>query len=159
MKSVKPDGFNYLAPLAIYQSEKPYLSRLPSLPGFARTNILGQRQPTQVFDVSGNEHLFTLDGSGFEFVKFPNPLEDWTDSVVCETYIPSLACWLKTYLNCSEVVIYAYNVSRPECLHHGRRLIVAIVSKQESRTEARKTLENSFLSGPLRYVSPNSPLF
>ncbi|KAF2092917.1 hypothetical protein NA57DRAFT_49296 [Rhizodiscina lignyota] len=103
-------SFEYLAPFAESRSEKPYLSRLPSLPGFRRTNISGCDQPTQVYEVSGNEHLFALDTSGFAFVKFSNPILDFADSTVCERYVPCLASWLKSYLNCLDVHVYAYNV-------------------------------------------------
>ena len=111
LKAVTSTSFNYLAPLAIYRSEKPYLSRLPSLPGLIRTNIVGRSHTVHIHEVSGNEQLFTLDQSGFEFTQFPAPIQDWTDSNVCETYIPKLADWLRGYLNCARVYIYAYNVS------------------------------------------------
>lgn len=111
MKAINPASFNYLSPLLVYCSEKPYLSRLPCLPGFARTNIVGSSKPILVHDVSGSEHLFTLDTSGFEFVKCPKRIQNWTDSIVREKYIPAVADWLRRHLNCSEVYIYAYNVS------------------------------------------------
>lgn len=111
LKAVTPASFSYLAPLAIYRSEKPYLSRLPSLSGLVRTNIVGRSQTVQIHEVSGNEQLFTLDQSGFEFAQCPASIRDWTDSAVCEAYIPKLADWLRDYLDCARVYIYAYNVS------------------------------------------------
>jgi hypothetical protein len=111
VEAVIPNSFTYLAPLSIYKYEKPYLSRLPSLPGFARSNIKGKPQAVQIFEVSGHEHVFNLDSSGFEFTHFSEPLQDWTDSTLCTTYIPKMTIWLKDYLGCAEVHIYAYSVS------------------------------------------------
>jgi hypothetical protein len=111
MTKVTRISLGYLAPLALYQTEKPYLSRLPALPGFARTNIVARNQPIQIHDVSGNEDLFTLDSSGFAFSHFSEPLGEWTDSSLCAKYIPKLRQWLKAQLDCADVYIYAYSVS------------------------------------------------
>lgn len=111
LQPVAPRKFYYLSPLDTYRSEKPYLSRLPCIPGFARTNIRGSSRPVSVHEVSGNEHLFSLDSSGFEFVEWEERFQNWTDAGACEEYIPKLAQWLKGHLDCSEVYIYAYNVS------------------------------------------------
>jgi hypothetical protein len=111
MNAVNPAAFNYLAPLSIYLHQKPYLHRLPALTGFARTNIVSRKQPVQIFEVSGHEHLFTLDSSGFEFTSFDQPIQAWTDSFVCTIYMPKMAVWLKEYLGCAEVHLYAYSVS------------------------------------------------
>jgi hypothetical protein len=101
---------NYLAPLAKYGVEKPYLSRLPALSKFPRTNIIGQDYDVAIRDVSGNENFFTLDDAGFEFAKMPSRIQSWTDDVVREQYIPALTEWLKSYFHCITVHIYAYNV-------------------------------------------------
>jgi hypothetical protein len=103
---------NYLAPLRIYQSEKPYLSRLPAQSSLARTNILGRSYAARVFEISGQEHSFTLDEAGFEFTHFAETIPEWTDSIICSTYIPKLSAWLKHYLSCNDVCIYAYSVSQ-----------------------------------------------
>jgi hypothetical protein len=116
LKLVSSNAFNYLAPLDLYITEKPYLSRLPSLSGFARTNIVGQSYPIQIHDVSGHEKSFTLDQSGFEFANFTWPLTEWTNSAICETYIPRLNQWIKERFNCSDVNIYAYSVRFQGCV-------------------------------------------
>jgi hypothetical protein len=110
----KPTVFNYLAPLKRYNVEKPYLSRLPFLPGFARTNIVGRSRPIPIHEVSRNEDLFALDRSGFEFARLPVLLDKWTDATIRTTYIPVLKWWLKRHLSCSEIHVYAYNVSPTE---------------------------------------------
>lgn len=112
MKMVIPASFYYLAALDLYDQEKPYLSRLPSMPGFKRTNIVGQSRSIYMHEISGHEDLFSLDESGFEFVKWRQHLEAWTDALVCDSYIPKLTEWLQERLKCMKVYVYAYNVSR-----------------------------------------------
>lgn len=111
MKVSECCDFSYLAPLRKYRFEKPYLSRLPFLPGFARTNIVGQTRSIPIHDVTGSEKIFTVDTSGFEFAEFPAALEEWTDADIQQTYLSALKEWLKKRINCSEIYIYAYNVS------------------------------------------------
>jgi hypothetical protein len=52
-----------------------------------------------------------LDTSGFEFTKCPARIGHWTDVAVVNEYIPILQTWLKAFLDCAEVHVYAYNVS------------------------------------------------
>ena len=103
--------FNFLVPLNLYKSEKPYLSRLPSGTTLPRTNIVTKSQVLKVFDVSGHEHEFTLELSGFQYAKSPIHMESWNDSSVCSVYIPKVEEWLVKQLKCSSAFIYAYNVS------------------------------------------------
>jgi hypothetical protein len=110
MKSVQSDGISFLAPLDLDQSEKPYLSRLPSGTSLARTNLVTAEHKLDIFNLSGHETHFTLADSGFEFAKSPIRIQQWSDSSGLK-YIPQMAVWLKEYLNCEQVLIYAYNVS------------------------------------------------
>lgn len=141
MRSIVPDTFYYLSPSTRYLSEKPYLSRLPSLPAFVRTNIVGTSKSVPVHEISGNEHLFTLDKSGFEFVKHLEEFKDWSDSSVRETYLPKIANWLKHHLDCSKVYIYAYNVStgafKTICMAETFKSSVAIRLKWQTREHGR----------------------
>jgi hypothetical protein len=104
-------SFGYLAPSSLYEREKPYLSRLPALPGFLRTNIVGKSYKVFAHDISGHEDLFKLDECGFEYIKCPDSVGEWSDSSISAAYIPSLGLWLKDLLNCEEVYTYAYSVS------------------------------------------------
>lgn len=107
--------FQYLAPLKRYLAEKPYLSRLPFLPGFPRTNIVAESRSIPVYEVSGSESTFALDTSGFEFGRFPiSQPEEWTDAFIQALYIPTMREWLKEHLHSAEVHVYAYNVSSGE---------------------------------------------
>jgi hypothetical protein len=102
--------FNYLAPLALYDSEKPYLSRLPSLPDLVRTNIVANGYDVKVQEITGREQSFGLDDCGFEYAKFPCQITHWSDEVAQQRYLPKLEAWLERHLN-ARVYIYAYNVS------------------------------------------------
>jgi len=101
--------FHFLTPLNIYNTEKPYLSRLPSGTKLPRTNIVTDSHILEVFDVSGHESEFTLEKSGFQYAKLPIPMEVWNDSTVCSYYIPKIEEWLVQHLQCSAAFIYAYN--------------------------------------------------
>lgn len=112
MNVSESSDFKYLAPLRRYLVEKPYLSRLPFLPGFARTNIVAENRGISVHEVSGSESTFALDTSGFEFAGFPvSQPEEWTDAFIQESYIPAMRKWLKRHLHSAEIHVYAYNVS------------------------------------------------
>ncbi|KAH7348509.1 hypothetical protein BKA65DRAFT_550582 [Rhexocercosporidium sp. MPI-PUGE-AT-0058] len=109
LKSVQSAGMSFLAPLDIYQVDKPYLSRLPSGTNFPRTNIITSDHRVEVFDLSGHESSFSLADSGFEFTKSPVRMQQWNDISVCSQYIPQMEMWLKDHFKCAQVLIYAYN--------------------------------------------------
>lgn len=102
--------FNYLAPLELYKTQKPYLSRLPFVPELKRSSIVGKGYPVRIHNVRGNEDMLTLDGSGFEYHNAPFHLDTWTDDNVQSEYIPYLKNWLQEYFECDKMFIYAYNV-------------------------------------------------
>lgn len=110
---VRPQSFNYLAPLDLYDREKPYKCQLPA-PCFGESkmsNLASRNYPgVAISNVSGHESLFSLDQSGFEFAKCPISVEDWSDEAVVSVYLPALAEWLKGRLGCQDVFCYAYNV-------------------------------------------------
>ncbi len=108
---VAPKTFNYLAPIDLYIYQKPYLSRLPCLDNLKRTNIVGQSYSVTVHNICGNEDLFTLEESGFQFLKLPAQMVSWTDHSVRSMYLPMLSVWLKEFFSCDRVLVYAYNVS------------------------------------------------
>lgn len=101
---------SYLAPLELYNTQKPYFSQLPFIPQLPQTNVAQQDYSVEIRDVNGIEHLFKLDEAGFEFMKFPTRVSDWTDEIVRSEYLPEISAWLKQYFNCEKVFIYNYNV-------------------------------------------------
>lgn len=113
LPAIKSVLFHYLAPLERYRTEKLYRYQMPCMDGFKTTNLVTRLQSVTIFEVSGNEHIFTLAQSGFEFAKSPIPMEAWTESSVCADYIPRLIGWLKKHLHCERVYAYCYRVSCP----------------------------------------------
>lgn len=113
LRKVIPKEFNYLAPLDLYDSEKPYHSRLPFLNGLKRTNIVAQSYDSVVIhDINGMEEFFRLDCSGFQFQRIPpDKLSDLTNESVQQEYLPFLESWLKNQYSCTKILIYTYNVS------------------------------------------------
>ncbi|KAK4446913.1 hypothetical protein QBC34DRAFT_144192 [Podospora aff. communis PSN243] len=112
LPNVQPESFNYLAPLDLYQDEKPYKCQLPGscFAGSKMNNLFSMNYPDVVIsNVSGYESLFSLDQSGFEFAKCPVSVRGWSDETVVSTYLPALVKWLKLRLDCQEVFCYAYN--------------------------------------------------
>ena len=107
---VESAKFNFLVPLNLYKIKKPYLSRLPSGSDLQRTNIMTEGHLLKVFDVSGHENLFSLDKSGFQFVKLPVQDPQWTDNYVLSEYIPKMEEWLVQHFKCSSSFVYAYSV-------------------------------------------------
>lgn len=111
LHKVGSSTFHFLVPFHLYNTEKPYLSRLPSGTKLPRTNIVTESHVLTVLDVSGHESDFTLEKSGFQYAKSPIHMEQWNDLSVCSEYIPRVEEWLVKHLNCSSAFIYAYNVS------------------------------------------------
>ena len=100
----------YLAPLKLYDTQKPYLSQLPCIPQLQQTNVTERGYPVEIRDICGKESLFKLDEAGFEFMQFPTRISDWTDNIVQSEYLPDVSAWLKEYFSCEKVFIYNYNV-------------------------------------------------
>ena len=110
LQRIEPKGFSYLTPLARFKEEKPFHTQLPFLKGFARTNIAEQAYPVTVTDVTGHEDHFKLDTTGFEYVKMPVPITDWTQEVGQTVYLPLIEKWLMAKLHCRKVYIYTCTV-------------------------------------------------
>lgn len=109
---VVPDQLNYLAPDPLYDAVKPYHTRLPFMGTIQRSNIVAQGYShMRVFDVSGHEDKFMLETTGFQYVPMVHGINDWTDSLVRDKYLPEMRTWLRDFFQCQEVFIYTYNVS------------------------------------------------
>lgn len=112
LSTVTPKTFNYLASDCLYQTEKPYHSRLPFLEGLPRTNVVGQSfDSLRIHDVTGVEEHFVVAVSGFEFCHIPQTIHTWNAHTVRDQYLPSMEAWLREKFNSKRVYIYTYNVS------------------------------------------------
>lgn len=101
----------HLAPCAGYPKEKPYLSRLPYIEGFKRTNIIDKDYTVTLQNVMGKGKEFCLDSAGFEYQVLPFATEMWNDEAVIKTYIPCVEKWLANLFSSNDVIVYAFNVS------------------------------------------------
>jgi hypothetical protein len=81
------------------------------LKGFPRTNIAEQAYPVTVADVSGYEEHFKLDTSGFQYIKNPVPIQEWTAETVRSKYLSMVERWLMEFLHCEKVFVYTYTAS------------------------------------------------
>lgn len=127
--------FHYLAPLELYRTEKPFFSQLPCGTQLPRTNLVESDHTVEIHDVTGNENLFKLDETGFQFMHLPTDISEWTDEIVQTKYLPDLATWLKEYFDCEEVFIYNYNV----CCNLPP-LCTSLANNNKLRTNDRQTV-------------------
>lgn len=104
-------NIRHLAPLTLYRTEKPYLSRLPQIVGFDRTNIVDNEYRVTLQNVISNAQRYSLDVAGFEYRVIPFPITVWDDNVITEHYIPCVQKWLTNALGADYVTIYAFNVN------------------------------------------------
>jgi hypothetical protein len=110
LPKMKAVNITYLAPLELYNTQKPYFSQLPCIAQLQQSNVVERTYPVDIYDISGKENLFKLDEAGFEFMQFPTKLSNWTDELVQSEYLPEVSALLKEYFSCEKVVIYNYNV-------------------------------------------------
>jgi hypothetical protein len=110
LPKIQVDSIIYLAPLKLYDTQKPYLSKLPCGTQLRRTNVVERSYQVEIRNICGKESLFKLDEAGFQFMQFPIKISDWTDESVQSEYLPDLSAWLKEYFSCERVFIYNYNV-------------------------------------------------
>ncbi len=96
------------------EHEKPYVSKIPPPQEEQRQiNFGGCYEKVFIFDVRGNESLFTLDRDGFAFQKHTSLLAKEGDFHK-EAYIQEMSVWLQKFLDCNEVVVFDFTVRSQE---------------------------------------------
>lgn len=112
---MEPDLFKYLASLEYYLFQKPYKCQIPCFGKLKKTNVVTCNFAVKIYEVSGNEHLFTLAQSGFTFAKCPIQLKErsgsGSGSYMEKEYILEMENWLRQHFDAERVLIYACNVS------------------------------------------------
>ncbi|KAK1751524.1 hypothetical protein QBC47DRAFT_82889 [Echria macrotheca] len=110
LPSVTPKQFNYLRPLRRYYSERPYRLQLPAgLLPIPVTNVFAKSYPVRIYDMSGHEDKFKLDAAGFQFMKCPVSVGEWSDEAITKTYLPALLDWVVELLDGESGLIYSFN--------------------------------------------------
>lgn len=112
LQFVSPAQFNYLSPDPLYDTVKPYHTRLPFMGEIKRANIIGQGYDNvNIFNVAGFDDKFTLEKSGFQYLRIKHGMDEWTDDAVKKKYLPAMEEWLQSFFQCRKVHIYTYTVS------------------------------------------------
>ncbi|KAK4176800.1 hypothetical protein QBC36DRAFT_328522 [Triangularia setosa] len=111
LPTARPSTFSHLAPVPLYQHEKPYKCQLPEnlFKEYKMHNLVAMNHTVAINDISGHEDFFSLAVSGFEFARCPVDVGEWSDKRVSDIYLPRLVEWLKERLGCRDVFCYAYN--------------------------------------------------
>lgn len=104
-----PSQFNYLADDSVYETNKPYHTRLPFMGEIRRSNLVAQGYSgVKIHDLGGHQDNFTLDKSGFQYVKAPVSITKWTNESAVDQYLPAMETWLKQFFHASRVEIITY---------------------------------------------------
>ncbi len=112
LQFVAPQQLNYLSDDRLYDVAKPFHTRLPFLGEIRRSNIISQGHAgIRIHDVRGYEDQFTINGSGFQYLRIPTTVTNWTKEVTESHYLPEMEKWMKGFFNADKVHIYAYTVS------------------------------------------------
>jgi hypothetical protein len=115
LRSIVPQQLNYLSDDSLYDTTKPFHTRLPFLGEIRRSNITGQGYSgIKIHDLSGHEDTFTLDTSGFQYLRIPTAVTNWTKEATESHYLPEMETWLKDFFGAESIHIYAYTVSRDQ---------------------------------------------
>lgn len=109
---VVPNQLNYLSDDPVYQTTKPFHTRLPVMGTIRRTNIVAQGYSNvKIYNIRGHDHRFTLDRSGFQYFDIPVSITSWTNEIVRHQYLPAMERWLQDFFKAQKVHIFTYSVS------------------------------------------------
>jgi len=101
---------NYYKPIG---SEPPFNYVYPLPEGQLRSNVGSDVRPVVVHDARGKEEEFSIDTSGFQFVKYPSVEKDFTDDEEIKTkYYPEVEELLKKVTGAKRVFIFDHTVRR-----------------------------------------------
>ncbi|KAJ4307678.1 hypothetical protein N0V84_012562 [Fusarium piperis] len=104
-----PNQLNYLAEDPVYETNKPYHTRLPFMSEIRRSNLYAQGYAgVKIYDLGGHQDNFTLDKSGFQYVKAPVGITKWTNESAVDQYLPAMETWLKQFFHSPRVEIITY---------------------------------------------------
>ena len=100
---------NYLRPPA--DGSRPYRYVEEPPPGRPRTTIEIDPREMRIEDISGREHLFSLDANGFAVLDAPTAVADLTDeSRIRTAYRAEVEALLRARLGASRVVMFDHTI-------------------------------------------------
>ena len=101
----------YLAPLKLYETVKPYSLAKSGSCTLPRTNIQTTTYDSiRISNVRGQLPEFTLETSGFEYLKHETECTFDSMQAIEEDYVDEMAEVLKKRLNARSVYIFDYTV-------------------------------------------------
>lgn len=101
----------YLAPLSLYEEEKPYKIEGHLPPGLSRSNIEGRKTPVVIQNMRDKPpSFFSLSTTGFEVQIFPTKQDLYSDDGVSR-HIEEIGKYLEEKLSADKVHCFAYTVS------------------------------------------------
>ncbi|MBY0332250.1 MAG: hypothetical protein K2X49_16455 [Acetobacteraceae bacterium] len=102
-------ALNYLRPPADGSRPYRYVDEPP--PGRPRTTIEIDPREMRIEDISGREHLFSLDANGFAVLDAPTAVADLTDDTLVRTaYRAEVEALLRARLGASRVVMFDHTI-------------------------------------------------
>ncbi|PCH36564.1 hypothetical protein WOLCODRAFT_28657 [Wolfiporia cocos MD-104 SS10] len=105
-----PTTMNYYAPIG---DEAPYTYAYQAPEGTPRTNIGTDSHPVVVHDVRGREEEFSLDKTGFQFVKHVSQEKEFDDEERIKTvYYKEVEELLKNTVGAKRVYIFDHTIRR-----------------------------------------------
>lgn len=103
-----PTTLNYYAPIG---DEEPYQYAFEAPAGKAQNNVGTDPHPVTIHDARGREEEFSLDTSGFQFVKWPSVEKDFDDEErIKARYYPEVEEILKKVAGGKRVLIFDHTI-------------------------------------------------
>lgn len=105
-------ALRHIAPVALWETEKPFCLTLPLPLGQPKSNLIAENHTDiQFCDVRGREHEFSLDRHGFAFATVP-PISVRIDDTkaVEEDYVKQIEEFLNAEMGADFVYIFDYTV-------------------------------------------------
>lgn len=110
----------YIADTPKWKSEKPYIihdTELDPRDGVPASNIELEPHSTQIHDVRGNEHDFSLERNGFQYVSFLTSYAPGSQGSSKNAYCSVVSDLLRQQVKVDRVICYDLRV----CIHIIRR--------------------------------------
>lgn len=137
-----------IAPLALWETEKPFCLTLPLPLGQPTSNVIAEsRSDIHFCDVRGREQEFSLDRHGFAFAIVPPISVEIDDTkAVEEDYVREIEEFLKAKMGADMVYIFDYTVK-----HQIFKFIRLLIDRYSADAESplERTIPEIFTDRPV----------
>ena len=131
-----PTSLNYYTPIG---TEEPYQYVLSPPEGKEPNNLGVEPHDVTVHDARGRESDFSLDTSGFQFVKYPSAEKEFDDEErIKAVYYPEVEALLKEVAGAKRVFIFDHTIRYvvPLCRDGAQQLTADVLETGASPTRA-----------------------